>query len=389
MTTVNEPIPFAGPFAGAGQLAEKPVGTAPAVATEDSPLSSIYCPVIAAIHPQAGELNEATLAWVRDRGLIADPARLRHLERQAPGLLAARVVPRADMERLLAFADFHTWLFAFDDEYCDEDSPSALPPGAWMAFLARMLRQAETPTRTVLKGNAYADALHDIATRLDRWCTGEQKARWTAALRTYFAALVWERQTRLDGEHGVRQSLDDYVLLRLQNGAMHSSIALLDATEGYVLPAEQRERPEVRALIEMTATLVSWDNDIFSWSKERERGSAAEQNLLDVLATDAPAVPSGTGHEEALRQAVALRNGVMDMFLRVSEGITPTANPELLRFIASLGQWVRANLDFSLTTARYVDPSRSVNPAAWEQRRDATHTANPLAFEALSWWGAL
>jgi hypothetical protein len=352
----------------------------PEAARAGQPFSQICCPVPAAIHPAADELNDATLCWLREHELYADQAQLRRLERTRPGLLAARVVPDGAPGPLQVFTDFHTWLFAFDDEYCDEGAPAAMPAREWTPFLARLLRQAETGTAELLPGNRYARALQDIAQRLSACCAPEQKIRWVNALRMYFSALVWETQSRQpDGRARPRLTAADYVLMRLHNGAMHSSIALLDVAAGYVLPASQRECAEVSALIEMTAILVSWDNDIFSWRKERQGGAGWQQNFLDVLAP---------GHAEALRLAVCLRNGVMDRFTVLADHVTADAEPELRQFVAALGHWVRANLDFSRETARYADPERGV-PRDWPATVSARWLADPATFPALAWWDSV
>jgi hypothetical protein len=354
-----------------------PAGTTPPGPLGGTPLARICCPVSPAIHPAAAELNEQTLSWLRGYGLYADAAQLRRLECAQPGLLAARVVPAGEPEPMAVFTDFHTWLFAFDDEYCDERAPSAMPAAEWSRFLARLARQAETGSDALLPGNRYALALGDISRRLARHCTPAQHSRWCSALRAYFTALIWETHSRSQGEPGL--SAADYTLLRLHNGAMGASIALLDLAEGYELPCSVRERADVRALAEMTAILVSWDNDIFSWPKEHDHVPGQQQNLLDALAAS---------HPDPLAQAVRLRNGVMELFTVLAGPLTATADSPVSRFVTSLGHWVRANLDFSTSTARYAEPGRQI-PADWPATVPAGWAASPLGYPALAWWAEL
>jgi hypothetical protein len=351
----------------------------PSTTSRGAALAAIYCPTSSAIHPAADEIDDRTVQWLTDHGLYADDRQLSRLRRARPGLLAARVAPHGRRERLQVFADFHTWLFAFDDEYCDEDSPSAMPIDEWMIFLAKLHRQIETGTNQLPLRGAYGSALQDVSRRLDEFCTAEQKVRWLSALQSYFHALVWEAQSRRATRRGRGAlSLDDYALLRLRNGAMQSSIALLDMVNGYFLPTEQRESPAVRALIEMTAILVSWDNDIFSWHKEQSR-RRCQKNLLDVLGDASP-------RGDVVGEAVRLRNSVMAGFVELSESVSRHCSGELSEFTRSLHHWVRANLDFSCVTARYADPSRPAGNLDWAATSPASSSRSLPLLQPMRWW---
>jgi hypothetical protein len=350
----------------------------PLACSAGAAIAAIYCPTTSAIHPAAAEIDVCTLKWLTRHELYASERQLTRLRKARPGTLAARVAPGSDRDRLQVFADFHTWLFAFDDEYCDEDSPSAMPLGEWMAFLARLHRQTETGTRQLLWRSTYAAALQDISLRLAEFCNDEQRARWLNALHSYFHALAWEAQTRRAKRKAL--SLEDYTLLRLRNGAMQSSIALLDVVNGYFLPSDQRELPAVRALIEMTAVLVSWDNDIFSWHKESSHGD--QQNLLCVLGYEA-------GSSTTLREAVRLRNGIMKLFVEISAQTVDHGSRELGDFVKSLHQWVRANLDFSRGSARYADPSRPAESGDWATTCPADWAVSPLRLRPIQWWASV
>ncbi|MFJ1938541.1 terpene synthase [Kitasatospora sp. NPDC088160] len=341
---------------------------------------TLYCPIERAENPARLAINESTMAWAAKQGIPSDRERRERFSTMRPGVLAAGVVPHGKEEGLAAFADYHTWLFAFDDDYCDEAENADMDVTEWAAFLARLHRVAETGDIGLLPDNAYAWALRDVASRISACATPTQFCDWADAVRSYFAALVWERSRRRNGEKP--QRLDDYLLLRLRNGAMQSSIALLDVANGYVLPQELRDTPEVRALVEMCAVLVSLDNDIFSHHKESQRGSL-EVNLLDVLASERQ-----TTTAESLHEAVVLRNTVMRRFVELSERtVTPEVGAELRRFVESLGRWVRANLDFSLVTTRYAGPVRErlvLSPHAPDPR--PTEEASALDSAVIGWW---
>ncbi|MEU3608565.1 terpene synthase [Streptomyces sp. NPDC035033] len=334
-----------------------------------------------AIHPDAEDIDARTLAWAFGHGIPESARHRARLEAVRPGLLTARVVPDGSREPLQVFTDFHTWLFAFDDDHCDEGAGDRWTADGWAAHLARMGRVAETGDPALLTGDPYARALADVSRRLRGCASDAQRASWARAVRDYFAALLWERVQRSAGPF--TGGLDEYVLLRLRNGAMQASIALLDVASGYEVDSDDRQSPRVRALVEMTAVLVSWDNDLFSRHKENAGGSGAA-NLVDVLASD-PRV----GPRAAVDEAVGLRNQVMALFLEVRGLVEHDAGPELRRFLAALGRWVRANLDFSAASERYADPART-----WDGEPDwnavpSSGTPERAPAAVLAWWWTL
>ncbi|RKE22135.1 terpene synthase family protein [Streptomyces sp. TLI_171] len=318
------------------------------IAAADAQAPRLYCPVPEAVHPDAAGIDRRTVDWLRAHALYSDPWQLHAAERARPGLLAARCLPSGEPARVQLFADFHTWALAFDDEYCDEAAPSALPLPEWTRYLHALARVVDTSDLGPLGADPHAGALHELERRVRELGHPVQRMRWRAALCQWFMALIWEAQTR-DGS--VRPTFDDYLLLRLHNGAVQAGLVLLDMVGGYVLPSQVAEQPAVRALADMTCALVGWDNDLFSWYKEKRDGPPGQLNLVDVLA-----VEHGLDHAGAVRAAVEMRNAVMVRFLDATSRAGTEAGPELLRHIAALRQRVRANLDFGRTSARYARP---------------------------------
>ncbi|MFG2887400.1 terpene synthase family protein [Streptomyces sp. NPDC048297] len=322
-------------------------------------------------------LDEETVRWAF-RHNIPDGAELRTaFQAMHPGQLVARVAPRGRERELLVFADHHSWLFTFDDAYCDLAPRQSV--AEWANFLAAMHRVAETGDIRPLPGNPYAVALRDIGARLSETATLAQRGEWVEALRSHFSALVWERATRQDGERP--QTLDEYLLLRLRNGGMQSSLVLLGYVNGYSVAPEEQSAPAVRALSEMTATLVALDNDIFSHHKEAS-ASCGEASLLDVLAWQQPhATP-----EAVLEDAVRIRNSIMGLFVRLRDEVAESASPALLSHLIDLGQWVRANLDFSLSTKRYAGPVADRARINEQPPQEAYAAGMPVESRVIGWW---
>ncbi|MEW2444468.1 terpene synthase family protein [Micromonospora marina] len=333
----------------------------------------LYCPITDAVHPAAAELNTATTTWMMDFGLFHDENQRRRLLTLGPGELLARVVPTGDVEALGPVVDFHSWLFAFDDAYCDEVDPGR-PPADLAALLAGLLRIVEDPGCTTLAGNPFAEALRDVRTRLAAVASPRQIARWTEAVRAYFFHQLWEADNRFARR---RLTLDEYTVLRVHGGAVPCSIMLLDVAEGEEVPQRVLDTPVLRSLVEMVSILVGWDNDIFSHHKESTR-QAEQSNLMTVVGQT-----RRLGIDEALAQAVALRDRVMCRFLEVRDIAARDADGPTTSLLRNLGSWVHANIVFSQHSSRYPTGPGSPGGCRFTPMPASAHATVP---DVVSWW---
>lgn len=331
-----------------------------------------YCPVPYAIHPAHRRLDARSIDWLTHFQLYEDDGQRQRLSGSLPGLLAALSTPEAREEPLQVVSDFLMWLYAFDDEYCEEGS-LARRPAELAAALRWLLRVAEAPDGGVPHGDRYAAALLDLRLRLAGHATSSQLGRWLDALRAYFSDQVWCAELRV--RHDV-PDLENYVLLRLFNGSMGVTTVLPEVAGGYELSPCEIESPAVRALREMTCALVGWDNDIISYRKERERVHDG-QNLLDVLMAE-----RGYDLAAALTDAVAMRDRTMCRFLELRDTVRARASAALVRYLADLSWWVRANIEWGMRCRRYVEPEadRAITYA------EAATATGPLPMAALRWW---
>ncbi|OKI54683.1 terpene synthase family protein [Micromonospora sp. CB01531] len=339
-----------------------------------------YCPLSCEQRPDATYLGQRALEWADHFGLVAAAER-RRLARIDIGLLTSLVLPHGLYVPAQIAADFSAWLFALDDRYCDERQQNLQLPEL-AALLARLTRVLEAPTAEPSSGSTpawpFISALRDLRLRLAAVATPTQVARWVAAMRAYFTATLWEATNRT---HKVIPDLDAYTMLRMHSGAMGPSILLLDIADGYELSTTTMSRPDVQALMEMTCVLAGWDNDLISYDKEAARVGDG-QNLLDVLAYQ-----NQSTTDQALHQAIALRDRVMSLFLRLRERVLHDASPELARYVTSLSYWVRANIQWGQQSARYgstdgltnsMPPGRATHPT--------DNDLTPLPIPTIRWW---
>jgi hypothetical protein len=335
----------------------------------------LYSPFKPAIHPAHAAINRRTGEWAERFGI--GPAELRRqLTDHDIGTFAARILPEGQEEVVQILGDFIIWLFGVDDGYCEE-SDLGSRPGELAAQLSRLLRVAQNPEAPLLLRDPLAEGLRDLRRRIDAYASPAQQARWVDALREYFLSVVWESQHRAQG---TIPGLNDYTLMRMYDGAITVVLPLLEIGHGYELPANVRDSRLVRCAAEMTSFIIAWDNDILSYRKENRAGGHC-LNVVRVLSSD-----MGLHPEDALATAIAQRDRVTCLFLRMQDALAPGATSELQQYLASLGSFIRAAQDWEITSHRYTTPHNPANLPTSFAAAPTDDSTQPLPIPAIAWW---
>jgi len=174
--------------------------------------------------------------------------------------------------------------------------------------------------------------------------------------------------------------LDSYVAQRIHSGAVKPTLVTLDVADGYELPTAQLERPDVAALSEMVCTIVGWDNDLMTYHKETVKGGA-DHNLVTVLAES-----RSLSAAAAVAEALAMRDRVLCLFLRLRDQIAADASTELRRYVGGLEAWIRGHLDWGIETARYRNPADPAARLYSYADRPSTTDPSPLPIPTITWW---
>ncbi|MEV7358017.1 hypothetical protein [Kitasatospora sp. NPDC091276] len=311
----------------------------------------LWCPFPSLLNRHAEQADRESFAWMAQHRLLDGlPERAERLRRQRSGALAARTNPEAGAEMLRLLADWYVWLFAFDDGY-GEDPERGGPPGPLArttALLARVL-DADLPlTELTGTARAYAVALREIRDRIRVHASPPQLVRWERTVCDYLSAQVWEATNR---EASAVPGLAEYVAMRRHAGATYTCLALIDIVGGYELPPAQADGPTLRRLADITANLVSWDNDLYSHAKERA-GGQGRHNLVEVLARHHRCSPSA-----ARDRALAMRDREMNHFIEACEAVSADAAAPTAVYARSLGLWLRGHIDWSRGSSRFDTPS--------------------------------
>ncbi|MGW5019835.1 selina-4(15),7(11)-diene synthase [Streptomyces cacaoi] len=338
----------------------------------------VYSPIPPAIHPRHALIDQQTAAWAQDFG-IGSPELREKLIGHDIGTFAARILPDGNEEVISLLADFVLWLFGVDDGHCEEGELGA-DPGALVPVLSRLLRIAQNPEADMLTDDSLAAGLRDLHRRMRRHGTSGQVARWVDALREYFLSVVWEASHR---SKGTVPDLNDYTLMRLYDGATSVVMPLLEMGHGYELQPHERDSTAVRAAAEMAYFIITWDNDLFSYHKE-SRSPQYYLNVLRVLEHHHGMTPA-----RALDTAVAQRDRVMCLFLRLRERLSATGSPQLRQYLASVTSFIRAAQDWGISSRRYTTPDDPAELPTTFRDTPTDDSTEPLAIPAIAWWWEL
>jgi hypothetical protein len=336
----------------------------------------IYTPFEPAIHPRHAAIDRQTAEWAEKFHIGSEELRGK-LVTQDIGTFAARILPEGREEVVSILADFVLWLFGVDDGYCEEGSLGQ-DPQELVGVLSRLTRVAQNPEAPMLTDDPLARGLRDLRRRIDLHASPTQVARWVDGLREYFMSVVWEAAHR---SRGTIPNLSDYTLMRLYDGAASVFPPVLEFAHGYDLHPDERDASAVRAVAEMAFFVVTWDNDIFSFHKESSNRDQYYLNVLRVLQNEYALTT-----EQALVLAIAQRDRVMAQFLRVRDHLMLTASPELRLYMTSLGAFIRATQDWSISSRRYLTPH---SPAGLPEAFSDTPTDDsrePLPIPPIAWW---
>lgn len=342
-------------------------------------IPTVWCPIPAGIHPGWEALHADAVDWMTRQRLYRDERHRRRNAASGAGELAARVASGGAPDGLRVYTRFLMWLFSFDDAYCSEGEFGRQPQELAMVT-ARMLRVAETPEPAAMfDDDPWTAALRDIRVSLDALATPAQVTRWVMALRMYLFSQVWEASHR---SRGTIPELNDYVAMRIFSGSLDVCASLLDVVHGDEVGPDDLGRPAVRALTEMMAILVSVDNDIMSYHKEVSR-SGDPQRMVDLLMRR-----EGHTVAEALRATVALRDRILVRYLAVRDEVALSAGPPLLRYLDGLDGWIRGNLDWGRTCARYLHPDDPIALPTDFAAEPSDTCPDPLPIPSVAWWWA-
>jgi hypothetical protein len=335
-------------------------------------LLTFYCPLPAEVSPEADMLRQHTQEWAKRFDLGEGDAERGALFALTGAVFAAHVYPHARGEVAQALADYDAWAWAAND-FVGSDAP--LPE--IVVALGRWERIVRSPGSWPGSSRPLDAALADASARLRDLLTPVQWQRLTAGQSQWLYPMCWEAALR---ESGVPLGVDDYLAMRLSaSGAGYAAPAYLDATEGIELSEREWADPVLRAAAEAGMLVGTLDNDRYSYFRERDL-AVKKHNLFDALRVDDPSLPFA----QAVDKAVALRDRIMSLYLKLREQLLPTAGTDVRRYVAGLDTVISGNMNFAAKAARYLLPEMPYAVTVTEVPCD--DSTAPPDLPTIAWW---
>ncbi len=346
-------------------------------------LPPFYCPIEPAVHPRAGQLEQRAIAWLDSRGIFGN-ARDRAWSIATHSTdFSCRIIPYGDDEPLLLFIEWNHWAFALDD-ICHDTGAADIRTATIVDLNARIARCLEAPGSGMLGSSPFDAALEDLAARTRAMTTPVQLRRVTEGLRDWLFGAAWQVS---NVERGVMPSLSDYVAMRPSINGTRFSLSWSEIASGIRIPDHELYSAPVQALTEAAGFIVSCDNDLFSYAKEDSQ-ETTDQNIVNVLAHErrCPA-------EQALEEALVIRDRAMTLFLDLRAQIARNAGLHLRRYLEALGHYISGCIRWMDAAPRYASPRNRYDlpvPGAtygitWRDSPRDTGT-EPLPIASAAWW---
>ncbi|MGW0645340.1 terpene synthase family protein [Streptomyces badius] len=347
----------------------------------------LWCPLDLRVRDGVDVFDARSLDWMERHGM--DDTSLDRAAATDTGFLACSWAPEGTENGVQALSDWLMWALLYDDHYCD-GGPHSSQPGTFNTLTARMMARAlypATPPTGDPVFDAFASSLGDLIRRIHT--LADPALAYLCALAHYQWATGTMSGVSDRSTHSVR-TMEDHLLIRPADGASTLAGHMIEVAEGTVLPAHERTRPEVHAMVQAAGILLTTPTDLPSYSREQHQKSL-ESNIVHILA-----LQHSLSAQEATYQACALLESVMEFFTTMRAQLRKDASPDLLRYTDQLSNMVRGTYEWQRFLPRYrtvIDLPRTAEAKPVARRGKALHgiaSAQSRAYShkpaPIAWW---
>lgn len=299
-------------------------------------------------------IESDSITWLDGHGVM--PAeRLAVFRAGAPGTLGSYTYPRGTRVGTQLASDFITWLFAFDDLYCDANRIGS-DPVAFSAVIGDMIEVLETPGAANSRELPIARALRELDARVAALGSPVQRRRWADDTEKYLLAKLWEAGRRRAGS---LPPLASYVHMRRLGGANIACLMLTDISLGCEVPAEVMCGDRMVELVKAAADLADLDNDLLSYA--RESGPDEEFPINGVTSA---ALHGARDTAAAIACVLEFRDNRMHTLLELSAHFAKPLGSPAADFSRGVCDWVGGHIEWIMKSGRYSRLPLAARPEA-------------------------
>ncbi|WP_326566657.1 hypothetical protein VSH64_33000 [Amycolatopsis rhabdoformis] len=243
-------------------------------------MPDLRLPFETASHPDAEHVQELTEAWCLKFGLLRSPSVARKFRALGYGRIMATLTPWAPLEGLALITDWNSFFFVTDDQQnIGVTTGRVARYEGLVASMRRVIGGDSRPTvhedhpliaalRDLLDRTLVAQSLHS---RPDDWVT-----RFRGNLDLWLTGHLAENAYR---QSGTVPTVEDYVAVRRAASTVLPTVDLVELVEGATVPDVLYRSPQYQTVVQGTADIMCWINDIHSL--HMEQGDPI--NLVTVL----------------------------------------------------------------------------------------------------------
>ncbi|MFG2142644.1 hypothetical protein ACGFRG_00375 [Streptomyces sp. NPDC048696] len=301
----------------------------------------ISFPVPARLHPAADELEERTLAWLRDFDIIRSDADEAYLRHSTLGRTYAWMIPEGETERVLVATQFCIWATVQDDRYTEE-----LGLGRKTTALASHLlaceRIAENPHAPV-SGPPIELAYRDLFARIEQIATPQQVLRIRKGMLHYCVGAAADAAY---AAAGMVPPVAEYRRIRHLIAHLHHHFVLTEVAQGFEMPPDLLLDQQIRDLTDLAIQTIGLTNDVLGCPRDVRRRHIA--NLPMVLAHH-----DGCSVQEGIDLTAAEVARHTESFVLLSTNLRQRGIPVIDQYVRGLEEQIAGHLAWLHETGRY------------------------------------
>lgn len=338
-------------------------------------LPVFYCPFSTHLNIHHDHSWACSREWLRQVGLLQGERAAQRLERSGFSQLTALAYPYANAHQLKVAINWLIWLFLFDDQldecYLGHQKHAAAEVIDRLIAHARLALHPRTRTQSPVE-KAFVALWIEYAADL----SPAQQRRFMQNIRNYLSSLRWEVESRADG---TVPSLITFVELRRNTGAVRLAIDLIEYSLHAEIPDVVANSTEMEMLKNCTNDVICMSNDLFSFEKEQARGDV--NNLLVVwqknhdCSLDVAVAAIYALILERQNQFIETRQKLVSLV--ASLALDDACRLRIEHYVTGMEHWMKANLEYSLSTPRYsdIEASQQGLPVSWVENISAMPSA--------------
>ncbi|MFH7594385.1 hypothetical protein WDV06_04670 [Streptomyces racemochromogenes] len=298
--------------------------------------------VPARLHPDAAELEERTLAWLRDFGIIGTDADEEYLRHSTLGRTYAWMIPEGDTERVLIATQFCIWATVQDDRYTEGLGLAGRTTDLSEHLLA-CESIAEDPFAPVPHDAPIEWAYRDLFQRIEHAATPQQVLRIRKGMLHYSVGAVADA---VYAEHRVVPPVAEYRRIRHLIAHLHHHFVLTEVAQGFEMPTALLLDPEVREATDLAIRIIGLTNDVYGCARDVARNHIA--NLPMVLAHH---------HGHTVQEGIDITAAEVERdtarFAELAAGLRGRGREVIARYLRGLEDQIAGHLAWLHETGRY------------------------------------